>query len=217
MRKNKLVENEFYHIYNRGVDKRDIFLDDSDYLRFLKSMKEFNGVDPIGSLYEKYLQEKHNGVLTSIMEVKTPRPLVELICYCLNPNHYHFILAQLVEKGIEKFMQRIGTGYTMHFNRKYKRTGSLFQGTFKAAQIKSGNFLYLSAYVNCNAEVHGIARAEEYRWSSYSDYLGKTEYGLCNKKVIMQEFKGGGDYRNFAMENAEAAKKKKADEKLVLE
>jgi putative transposase len=220
MRKIQLVENEYYHIYNRGVDKRDVFLSDPDYLRFLQSMKEFNSIDPIGSLYEKYLQEKKsenpNGSLASTTEAKLPG-LVEIICYCLNPNHYHFILKQLAEKGIEKFMQRLGTGYTKYFNQKYKRSGSLFQGTFKSSQIKSGALLYLSAYVNCNSEVHGIARAEEYRWSSYSDYLGKTEYGLCAKEVIMQEFKGGSDYRNFAEENMNAAKEKKLDEKLCLE
>lgn len=205
------MENEYYHIYNRGVDKRKVFLDDFDYQRFLKSMKEFNSKDPIGSLYEKSFEDKKNN-----LEAKLPK-LVEIVCYCLNPNHYHFILKQLEERGIEKFMQRIGTGYTKYFNQRYKRTGSLFQGTFKSARIRPNAFLYLSAYVNCNCEVHGIAKAELYRWSSYSDYLRKTKYGLCDKKVIMNEFKRGDDYKKFAQENVKVMREKKEFEKMLLE
>jgi putative transposase len=216
MRKTQLVENEYYHIYNRGTEKRKIFLDSSDYLRFLKSMNEFNSVDPIGSLYEKYLRNKKNGGSTSTMEVEPPK-LVEFICYSLLPNHFHFMLKQLSDRGIEKFMQRIGTGYTMYFNKKHQRSGSLFQGKFKSSLVRDGMFLYLSAYVNCNAEVHGISKAESYQWSSFSDYLGKTKYGLCNIRIIMDEFQGGEDYRNFARESVEAMRQKKADEKIVLE
>lgn len=142
---------------------------------------------------------------------------MEFVCYSLVPNHVHFMMRQLAEKGIEKFMQRIGTGYTMYFNKKYNRTGALFQGTFKAARVRSGNFLYLSAYVNCNTEVHGIAKAENWRWSSFSDYLGKTKYGLCNKKIIMKEFERSGDYKKFVKEIVEVAKQKKADKKIVPE
>jgi len=211
MRKIQLVENEYYHIYNRGVDKRKVFLDDFDYQRFLKSMKEFNSKDPIGSLYEKGFKDKKNN-----LEAKLPK-IIEIVCYCLNPNHYHFILKQLKERGIEKFMQRIGTGYTKYFNQKYKRSGSLFQGTFKSVRIKPNAFFYLSAYVNCNCEVHGIAKAEIYRWSSYSDYLGKTKYGLCDKQVVMSEFRGGEDYKKFAKENVEVMREKKEFEKILLE
>lgn len=220
MRKTQLVENEYYHIFNRGVDKRDAFLDDSDYVRFLKSAKEFNSVDPVGSLYEKYLRDKENGSLASIREAKLleglPK-LVEIICYCFNPNHFHFILKQISEKGIEKFMHRLGTGYTKYFNQKYKRCGSLFQGPFKSAQIQSNNFFYLSAYVNCNAEVHGIAKAENWRWCSFPDYIGTRNGSLCEKKIIMDDFKNGKDYFSFAKENAAAMREKKEFEKLLIE
>jgi putative transposase len=216
MRKTQLVENEYYHIYNRGVDKRNVFSDDFDYIRFLQSIQEFNNVDPIGSLYEKNIREKKNGSLASFVEAKLPK-LVEIICYCQNPNHYHFILKQISEKGIEKFMHKLGTGYTKYFNQKYKRTGSLFQGPFKSAQINPNNFLYLSAYVNCNSEVHGIAKAENYRWCSFQDYIGKRSGKLCSKKIILDQFKNQKDYFDFAKKNAVAMKEKKEFQKLLIE
>lgn len=215
MRKTQLVENEHYHIYNRGVDKRDVFLDDFDYIRFLQSIQEFNSADPVGSLYEKHLREKKNESLAST-KTKPPK-LVEIVCYCLNPNHYHFILRQVAEKGIEKFMHKLGTGYTKYFNQKCKRSGALFQGRFKSSHIAPDNFLYLSAYINCNAEVHGIAKAESYQWSSFPDYIGKRNGKLCSKEIILDQFRSQKDFHDFAKENAKAMKEKKEFEKLLLE
>ncbi|MFA5872011.1 MAG: transposase [Parcubacteria group bacterium] len=220
MRKVQLATNEYYHIYNRGVDKRKVFLDDLDYLRFLKSMKEFNSLEPIGSLYEKYLREKkngnYNGSSTSIMEVELPK-LVEIIAYCLNPNHYHFILRQVAEKGIEKFMQRLGTSYTKYFNQKNSRTGALFGGKFKSSHIAPNALLYLSAYVSCNSEIHGIAKAENYHWCSFPEFIGKRKEGLCETKEILGQFKSGQEYFDFAVENIKNQIQRKADEKLLLE
>src|SRR3989338_3002128 len=126
-RKVNFVKGEYYHIYNRGVDKRDIFTDKNDLQRFLQSMKEFNVKNPIGSLYENQFVKDKLG---------SPSPkLVRFVAFCLNPNHYHFILTPLVEKGIEKFMQRLGGGYTLYFNEKYELSGSLFQGRFKSSHI----------------------------------------------------------------------------------
>ena len=112
MRKAIFVNEECHHIFNRGVDKRKVFLDAEDRARFLKSMREFNRPDAIGSLYEESFREKDN------LGVQLPR-LVEIVCYCLNPNHYHLVLKQLTDKGIEKFMQKLSTGYTNYFNKKY--------------------------------------------------------------------------------------------------
>jgi hypothetical protein len=217
MRKMPFANNEFYHVYNRGVDKRKVFLDNFDYSRFLKSIEEFNCPDPIGSLYEKHLREKKNGGSTSTMEVEPPKPLVEFICYALLPNHYHFILKQIAEKGIEKFMQRLGTGYTMHFNKKYRRTGALFGGRFKSSHISPHKLLYLSAYVNCNAEVHGISTAENWHWCSFPDYIRRRNGQLCSKEVILDQFRSKKDFQDFAKENAKAMKEKKEFEKLLFD
>jgi len=225
MRKTEFANGEFYHIYNRGVDKREVFMDKIDYERFLKSMKEFNCLEPIGSLYEKYLRENKaksenkNGGLTSIVEVKPPfSSLVEIICYCLNPNHYHFILKQREEKGIEKFMQKIGTSYTMYFNQRYDRSGALFQGSYKSIHIDSNEYLlYLSAYVNKNNFIHGYNNAD-WEYSSLTEYTkkNKQEKNLCNTFPIIGQFRDSLDYEDFMNANALYLKDKK-EEKYLLE
>jgi putative transposase len=123
------------------------------------------------------------------------------------------------DKGITEFIRKLSTGYTMYFNKRYERNGVLFQGKFKASLIQPSNFLYLSAYVNCNSEVHGIARAEVYRWCSFPEYIGKRSKGLCEsgKKIILDDFRGGEDYKKFAKENAKHFREKKLDERIILE
>jgi putative transposase len=120
-----------------------------------------------------------------------------LICYCLNPNHYHLLLKQIAEGGISEFMKRLG-GYTSYFNKKNKRSGSLFQGTYKSAPIKTDEQLYYtSAYINGNAEIHKMTNAEKWPYSSYQDYLGKRTGRLCNKQIILRNFKDINEYRNY--------------------
>jgi putative transposase len=215
MRKIIFAKDEYYHIYNRGVDKREVFLDTNDYERFFKSTQEFNGEEPIGSLYEKtFLEAKlPKGSLAS-----ERKPLVEIIVYCLNPNHYHFILKQLTDKGIEKFMQRLGTGYTKYFNIKNKRSGSLFQGTFKAIHVDSNEYLlYVSAYVNKNNFIHGYTKDDSWKYSSWPEYLGKVNPGICSKEIILGQFKNTKEYKEFIEVNAEYLKEKKEAEKYLLE
>jgi len=226
MRKTEFANGEFYHIYNRGVDKRDVFLDDRDYRRFLLSLIEFNCIEPIGSLYEKYLRDKQiseNGGSTSIMEVEPPfsppKKLVEFICYCLNPNHYHFILRQLEDNGIKKFMHRLRTAYTMFFNKKYKRSGSLFQGRFKAIHIDSNEYLlYLSAYVNQNHFIHGMGK-EDWKYSSLAEYknLHNGNVYICNTDSVLKQFKNVDEYLEFSNINALYLKNKKEEQKYLLE
>ena len=108
----------------------------------------------------------------------------------------------------------------MYFNKRYDRTGVLFQGGVKSTHIKStSHLLYLSAYVNCNAQIHGISHAEDYLWSSFPEYIEKSKKGLCEKgkKIILDNFKSGGDYKKYAQENAKHFREKKFDEKMLLE
>lgn len=199
MRKTPFVSGEYYHIYNRGVDKRITFLDEDDVERFYKSMKEFNTLEPIGSIYENVFN-KRIGSPTSKSE---PNALVHLIAYCVNPNHFHLILQQEAEKGIEKFMQRIGTGYTKYFNNKYKRSGSLFQGKFKSIHVHSNEYLLnLSVYVNLNDKVHqlGSPTSKLVRSrSSWKEYIeGKGISDLCAKDIIFAQFGDKREYEEFA-------------------
>ena len=203
-----MITGEFYHIYNRGVEKRDIFSCLSDYRRFVSSLKLFNTDIPAWLVADEL----------SRGPTSTGEPLVNIIAYCLNENHYHLILEQRVENGITSFMRKLGTGYTLYFNKRYERSGFLFQGKFKSVHVASNEYLlYLSAYVNCNSEIHGIAKAQDYKWCSFPDYLGKSGSLALKKDVILKQFSDAGNYADFAICNAMVMKNKKDMLKLALE
>ncbi|MEA3398162.1 MAG: transposase [Patescibacteria group bacterium] len=177
MRKTKFQNKYYYHIFNRGVDKRKIFASEKDYLRFLASLKEFNQIETIDSLYRQdQLRRKARKETKSLRLHCNRSSLVSFITYCFNPNHYHFLIKQIADKGIEKFMHKLGLGYTRYFNNKNNRSGSLFQGIYQAVPIKTdAQLLYVSAYINGNPEIHKISKADKWPWSSYLDYLGKQK------------------------------------------
>ena len=190
MRKIKFANGEFYHIFNRGTDKRTIFSDKHDFQRFLISMNMFNCATPIGSIYEQSFIEKPK------LGGRTTK-LVNIICYCLNINHYHLILEQVTCGGISEFIKRLSGGYTRYFNIKNRRNGVLFQGKFKAAHIDSNEYLlHASAYVNLNNRVHKLGGRTTK--SSWEEYVGNVEDGFCKKNIIVSQFKNKKEYKNFA-------------------
>ncbi|MCK5475343.1 MAG: transposase [Candidatus Pacebacteria bacterium] len=226
MRNIKFENNEYYHIYNRGVDKRDVFCDKEDYLRFLESIRELNNIESTGGFYRKYLKDKNekdslSRGLASNLEAKPLLKLsflTEVICYCLNPNHYHFILEQLTNDGVSKFMHKVGTGYSSYFNQKYDRSGSLFQGPFKSIHINNNEYLlWLSGYINGNIEIHKISKAKNYKWCSYLDYLDKRNGTLCNRKIILSQFKDVKEYSKYVDMVIKESGKRKDLEKYFIE
>ena len=200
MRKVSFANGEIYHIYNRGVEKRNIFLDWADLKRFVDSVNLFNDISPSGSFYEQ-------GLLMKKGKIKKPERLVKIICFALNPNHYHLLIEQVEEKGIEKFMQKLGTGYTMFFNKKHKRSGCLFQGLFKSKHVDSNEYLLrLSAYVNLNDQIHKINNNFSIKsltsWSSFISEKGKDYYCPVEifQDIILDQFKNRKEYKDFALE-----------------
>jgi len=155
MRKQPLVTDEYYHIYNRGVDKRDIFGNKKDLERFVESICEFNKVGVVTSL----ANARKSNRIAQIAPKALSEPLVAIVAYCLNPNHFHFVLKQLVDGGIAKWMQKLQAGYTSYFNIKNSRTGSLFQGTFKSHLVKSEEYFNkIIGYTNKNYQIHYISK-----------------------------------------------------------
>jgi len=159
-------------------------------------MVEFNTAEPIGSLYE--LSYKKTGLENIILKY----PLVNFVAYCLNPNHFHFILEQVVDNGISNFMKRLG-GYSWFYNNKHKRTGTLFEGRFKAVHIDSDRYLsHLSAYVSLNDKCHqlGGPTAKLVR-SSWAEYMNEihTDHICTRKDIILEQFGTISAYRKFAM------------------
>lgn len=198
MRKTKFIAGQFYHIYNRGVDKRTIFEDPEDLLRFMETMKEFNREDTVGSLYEaRRIKVKFRG------STSKNKKLVNFVAYCLNQNHYHFILEPLIENGIQKFMHKLSTGYTMYFNEKNKRSGALFQGRYKSVHVNNNEYLlHLSVYVNLNDRVHKNLNKpwmEKYPFSSFDEFVGKQKGKLvCSSGIILDQFLSRPKYKMYA-------------------
>lgn len=191
MRKTKFVTGEHYHIYNRGTDKRDIFADEKDFNRFWENLSDFNQKDPIGSVYELSFKKK-SGEINN----KT-KPLVKFVAYCLNPNHFHFLITPVQEKGIEKFMQRLGNGYTKYFNNRHKRSGVLFQGKFKAKHVDSNEYLlHLSAYINANNKLgHPMSKLSK---SSLPEFMNEVAGGkFCDPSIILEQFRNKKEYKDF--------------------
>ena len=203
MKKREKIEiAEYYHIFNRGVEKRRIFYKRADYERFIKSLIIFNTDKPSW----KASDMEKTGVIPTDDE-----QLVSLIAYCVNPNHFHLILKEKTKGGISTFMKKVCTGYAMYFNKKNERSGILFQGRFKSIHISSNDLLlYVSAYVNCNSEVHGIEKAEKYPWCSFSEYMGSQE-DICQKDDILKQFRNPKDYKDFCLEKVVRMKERKRE------
>lgn len=203
MRQPELVNNEIYHIYNRGVEKRDIFLGRPDKFRFISDLVEFNDEAFVSSYYRQRRRLQPNEIVSRQVR-RERKPLVEILAFCLMPNHYHLLLRQKKENGITNFMRKIGVGYAMYFNQKYKRSGTLFQGRFKAALVnKESYFLYLFYYIHFNPldlfdslwrenKLKDIDKAiqflESYRWSSFLDYIGQKNFSSVTQRDFLLSF-----------------------------
>lgn len=212
MRKNTFVGGEYYHIYNRGVEKRDIFLNDDDRWRFLTLLVLLQGdtyVPQIGRVvpYVKHLVSdisvnaiERRSIFRDILTNRT----VELVGFCLMPNHFHLILHEMNGKGISRFMQRLGDSYTKYFNTKYERSGHLFNGVFQAVHIDNDEYLtYLSAYIHLNPHELTAWRRKEatYPWSSFQDYVGINRWRtFLNASIVLDQF-NVREYKQFVVES----------------
>lgn len=163
--------DEWYHCFNRGVDKRKIFLEERDYERLLLLMYLGKGTRPIQLFNENDINLKT--ILNDAVEAKKP-DIVEIGAYALMPNHFHFVLKEIREGGIALFMQKVFTGYTMYFNQKNDRTGALLAGTFKSKHITDDRYLkHLVSYVHLNP-----ADLFESGWKESKNNISKVEKGL---------------------------------------
>lgn len=226
-RKITFENGEFYHIYNRGVDKRNIIGGKNDIHRILESLDVFNTTQSIGSIYENSFGKEENNLLGS-----DASKLVEIVAFNILDNHYHFVLKQLSEGGVSKFMHSFGTGYTKYFNEKKDRSGVLFQGPFKAEYINSEEYLrYVIDYVNLNHFIHGLEKLDISKsdWgerSSLEQYIvedkniWKNKHFECDVSFIRNECKNLKGYEKDLLGMAEMfkeRKKEKKDLKLITE
>ncbi len=208
MRKIKFAEGEFYHIYNRGVDKRTVFLDQNDYERFLSSLLLSNSKKHFN--IEKRNRKTKSFDFQSLVE--RGDPVVAIGAYCLMPNHFHLLVKEITPGGISVFMQKLQTGYTGFFNKKNQRTGALFEGTFKAEHVDTDMYLkYLYTYIHLNPigiidkgwkqkKIEDKDKAkkflEGYTFSSFFDYQEKerVEKLILSKEDFPEYFKNSAEF-----------------------
>lgn len=180
IRKVSLASGEYYHVYNRGNSKQKIFHDTEDYFRFMSMMYACNSINN----FRIFTLAKNE----SPYDFERGCQIISIGAYCLMPNHFHILITQNDEKGISKFMQKLSTAYSMYYNKKYKRTGGLFEGKFKSEHLSNDRYLkYLFSYVHLNPikliqkdwkEVgvknkrESLEYLQNYKYSSYLDYLG---------------------------------------------
>lgn len=212
-RKDPFVPENYYHIYNRGIDKRIIFKSIYDYQRFIMLLYVANSQDPIR--LDELINRNHKSY-KEIFEIKRVEPLVSIGAWCLMENHFHILLREEVEGGISKFMKKFGTGYSMYFNIKYQRTGGLFGGPFKSKHISDDLYLkHLFGYIHLNPldieffEWEKIVDKKHprewkdfltsYLYSSYHDYLGleRPEVNILSKDIFPDYFKEDNSFEDF--------------------
>ncbi|HUC88630.1 MAG TPA: transposase [Candidatus Paceibacterota bacterium] len=206
IRKTSFVQGEYYHIYNRGNSKQKIFHDKFDYIRFINLLYISNTKENF-NLFDLNRVSNFN-----IYETDRKNNLVSIGAYCLMPNHFHILITQTEEKGISKFMQKLTTAYSMYYNKKYERTGGLFEGKFKSEHANNDRYLkYLFSYIHLNPikliqkdwkekgikdKKKSIEYLNGYQYSSFIDYLGinRIQNKILNQKSFPNYFSTKGKF-----------------------
>ena len=205
------ANGEYYHVFNRGLEKREIFGVKRNYERFRETFIYYQSANP--------------PVRFSFSKT-TPNPkkpqgekLVEIICYSLMPTHFHFLLQQIKEYGITTFISKVSNSYTKFFNTKHKRNGPIFTGPFKAVRIEDEEqLLHVNRYIHLNPLIDYLTKdLRVYPYSSYPEYIDISKTNICNKAPILSHFKSLADYEKFVLDQEDYGRKIKQIERLLLE
>lgn len=205
-----LVKGQTYHIFNKGIASQPTFLDRRDYGRALDIIFYYQNICPPFS-YSRFLGLSTEERAYILENLKQKREfLVEIITYCLMPNHFHFLLKQVVDNGISKFMGNFINSYTRFFNTKHERSGQLYSGRFKAVRIETDmQLLHVSRYIHLNPYTSYVVKTlhdlETYPYSSFNDYINQRESDPGSKGIILDHFKKQS-YKQFVFDQAEYQK-----------
>lgn len=205
-----LVNDHYYHIYNRGTEKRLIFTNTRDFQRFLKTLNFYQYAGP-KPRFSHYVRNKK-------FKFDPSKKIVEIICYCLMPNHFHLLVRQVKEGGVTNLMRNLSNSYTKYFNIKYKRVGPLLQGQFKAVLMENNEqLIHVSRYIHLNPISSLLVKdLNFYSWSSYNEYI-KNSTGICIKEDILGFFKSIEAYDKFISDQVDYAQQLELIKHKVLE
>lgn len=200
---------ELYHVLNRGVEKRQLFLDNRDRARFVHDMYEFNSPAAAGNAYRQFpMMDIVSPSWTPIESSEKKTRLVDIHAWVLMGNHYHLLLSELRDGGLTHFIRKLNIGYAKYFNERYKRSGTLFQGRTKKILIEQdSHFLHILNYIHLNpldlnartkkwrdlsiSDSHGAMEyLNKYRWSSFLDYCGTKNFPSILQKEVFGDLFG---------------------------
>lgn len=207
-RKVVLATDEFYHIFNMGVASQPVFTDKKSYQRAVETAFYYQNRN-LPLRYSHFITQQKEKRAEILNRLRSERKLlVYIIAFCLMPNHFHFLLRQVFDNGISKFLGNFTNSYTRYFNTKNDRQGSLFQGKFKAVRIETEEqLLHVSRYIHLNPYtsyvIKDINGLKDYFYSSLPEYLGITNSNFCHKEDILGYFKNPQGYKDFVFDQAD--------------
>jgi putative transposase len=217
-----LVNDEIYHVFNRGIAHLPTFLNTTDYERAFHTLIYYQNINP-PIKYSTFIEqptEDRTYILNKFAKEKNIT--AEIICYCFMPNHFHLLLKQKRKNGISKFIGNFENSYTRYFNTKSERNGPMFQGRFKAVRIETDEqLLHVSRYIHLNpftsSIIQKIDNLKNYLFSSFPEYLNISKTDFFNKRLILSHFKNTQCYQQFIYNQANYQRELGRIKHLILE
>lgn len=219
-RKISFRNGEIYHVFNRGIDRRSIFTNKRGLYR-AQSLIKFYRHKEIPARFSQVMHQPQDIREKILEKLYAGERIINILAYCLMPNHFHFLLKQTNDKGIATFISNFSNAYTKYFNTKAERTGPLLEGVFKAVHIESEEqLIHVSRYIHLNPVASSIIPKEQlnnYLWSSYPEYIEMSDTVICEKELVLSYFKSVAEYQKFMEDQIDYAKQLEAIKHLILE
>ncbi|MBI4990703.1 transposase [Candidatus Gottesmanbacteria bacterium] len=221
-RRYPIVLGEIYHVFNRSIARQPIFLNQRDCQRALDVLYFYSFEKPglRFSHYNRLSQEEKSKFLDNLKITKNKQ--IQLLAFCLMPNHIHLLVKGLQQRGIAIFMANFQHSYAKYFNTKNKRTGSVFQSMFKAVRIETDEqLLHVVRYIHINPltsyVVKDTSNLEDYLWSSYPDYVGRRQLNFVDPKLVLESFASTDSFKQFTLNQVDYQRKLEEIKHLILE
>jgi len=221
-RKIPLVNDQIYHVLNRGISNVETFSDANELLRAIELLNFYHYKKPTMkfSVFKKSPVELREKFLESLKN--KGKKLVDIVCFCLMPTHFHLLLKQRLNNGISRFLSNFQNSYTRYYNIKDERRGALFCNQFKAKRITTDEqLLHVSRYIHLNPYtsyvVKDLKALKNYQWSSFPDYIEENIDSFCNRKIILDFFKDKNEYKEFVFDQADYQRELEIIKHLLME
>lgn len=220
-RKIPLITGEIYHVFNRSVAKQPIFNNKKDYQRALDTLLYYTFLKP-GLRFSFFNRLALDQKLDLTKKLKKAPRIVELLAFCLMPNHLHLLLKQTSDNGISDYMRYFQNSYAKYFNTKYERSGSLFQSMFKAVRIEDDEqLIHVCRYIHLNPltsfELKNVGELEYYPWSSYKDYTKNQLESSVTTQTVLNHFPSLESFRQFTQDQIDYQRQLSLIKHLTLE